>query len=123
MAATNDNRLLIVDDDKDTCANLSDILTDCGYTVDVAYRGWDALDLLRNHRHRLALLDYRLPGMTGVELFTRMRQVHGSLEALLVTGYASNETTRDALAAGVRHVVDKPVNMPQLMPLIEQALA
>lgn len=39
-----DNRLLIVDDNQDTCSNLSDILTDCGYSVDVAYRGSDGLD-------------------------------------------------------------------------------
>ncbi len=118
-----DNRLLIVDDDKDTCANLSDILTDCGYAVDVAYRAQDGLDLLKQHSYRLALLDFKLPCMTGVELFERMHQIRKSLVALLVTGYASSATTSAALAAGMRHVVSKPVDMPQLMTLIEQALA
>lgn len=117
-----DNRLLIVDDDEDTCSNLSDILTDCGYTVDVAYRGWDGLDLLKQHPYRLALLDYRLPCMNGVQLFNRMRQVQKDVAAILVTGYASNETTKEALDAGLQHVVNKPVDVPRLMTVIRQAL-
>jgi two-component system NtrC family response regulator len=92
-------RLLVVDDDEDTCSNLSDILTDLGYGSDVAYRGQAALDLLGEHPYRLALLDFKLPCMTGVELFQRMRQIAGNIQGLLVTGYASNETTAAALAA------------------------
>lgn len=118
-----DNRLLIVDDDQDTCSNLSDILSDLGYAVDVAYRGSDALELFKNHRYRLVLLDYRLPCMTGVDLFKRMQHVHENIVAFLVTGYASSETTNAALAAGLRHVVSKPVEMSTFLPFVEKTLA
>ena len=114
------DRLLVVDDEKDTCANLSDILSDCGYDVDVAYGGDDALDLMKQNRYRVALLDYKLPCTNGVELFLRMREVHGDLDGLLVTGYASNETTAAALVAGLHEVVRKPVNVAELVPLIAQ---
>jgi two-component system, NtrC family, response regulator HydG len=123
MTAMNDNRLLIVDDDEDTCSNLSDILTDLGYLVDVAYRALDGLDLLKQNPYRLALLDYKLPCMTGVELFQRMRQIDTNVAGLLVTAFASRETEREALSAGLRQVVSKPVEMSQFLPLIEQALA
>ncbi len=119
----NDNRLLIVDDDHDTCTNLFDILTDFGYAVDVAYRGWDGLDLLKLYPYRLALLDYKLPCMTGVELFQRMRQINGNLSGLLVTAFASRETENEAFSAGLQHVVSKPVEMREFLPLIEQAMA
>lgn len=122
MIAMNDNKLLLVDDDEDTCSNLSDILTDFGYDVDVAYRGWDALDLFKKYPYRLALLDYKLPCMTGVELFQRLRQIDENVQGVLVTAYASNETTAAALAAGIRHVVSKPVELSRMMPLIERAL-
>ena len=118
-----DNKILMVDDDKDTCSNLSDILNDLGYSVDVAYRGLDGLDLLKERPYRLALLDYKLPCMTGVELFQQMRQIRENIEGFLVTGYASNETTVAALAAGLRHVISKPVSMLTFLPLVEQALA
>ncbi len=123
MVALNDTRVLIVDDDKDTCANLSDILTDFGYAVDVANEGEQALHLFSQHPYRLALLDYKLPGMTGVQLFSRMRQIRDNVEGLLVTGYASHETAREARDVGLQHVVQKPVEIPKLVPLIEAALA
>lgn len=117
-----DNRLLVVDDDKDTCTNLSDVLTDFGYDVDVAYEGDRALVLLERRRYRVALLDYKLPRMTGVELFQRMRQIREDIDGLLVTGFASSETTAEALAAGLRQVVDKPVDLPALVRLIDQTM-
>ena len=115
--------LLLVDDDKDTCANLSDILTDLGYSVDVAYRGQDALDLFKQHPYRLVLLDFKLPCMTGIDLFQRLRQIRGDVEGLLVTGFASSETDGQAKFAGMRQVISKPVDFPTLMPWIEQAFA
>ena len=123
MAAMNDNRLLIVDDDKDTCSNLSDILTDCGYTVDVAYKGQDGLELLSQHEYGLALLDYKLPCMTGTELFGRMRQIRHGIVGLLVTAFASANTTEEARNAGLRQVVDKPVDVRELLSLIGRVLA
>lgn len=119
----NDNRLLIVDDDEDTCSNLSDILTDCGYSVDVAYRGQAGLDLLKQHPYRLALLDYKLPCMTGVELFSRMRQLHRGIEGLLVTAFCTVKTTKEALDGGLQQVVDKPVDIPRLVSLIGKNFA
>ena len=118
-----DNRLLIVDDDKDTCSNLSDILTDCGYSVDVANGGQHALDFFKQHPYRLVLLDYNLPDINGVSLFRQMRQIRDGIEGLLVTGFASNETEKEAVAVGLRQVVTKPVEMFDFMPLVEQALA
>lgn len=117
------NRVLLVDDDKDTCSNLSDILTDFGYEVDVAYRGDEALALFSQCPYGLALLDYRLPGMNGVELFKRLCQIRDDVVGLLVTGFASGETASQATSAGIRHVVKKPVDVSKLMPLIEESLA
>ena len=115
------HRLLVVDDDEDICANLSEILTDVRYTVDVAYRPDKALELLQQHAYRLALLDYRLPGTNGVELFRRMHADHDGPDAFLVTAFASPETTAAALDAGFRRLLDKPVDMPTLLPLIDEA--
>ena len=82
-------RILIVDDDEDTCSSLSDVLTDAGYDVDVAYRGWDALEMAGRKPYGLALVDLRLPCMTGIELFGRLQQCCQELKAMLVTGFAA----------------------------------
>ncbi len=116
------NKLLVVDDDTDTCDNLCDILSEFGFEVDVAYRGAAALDRCTEYPYRLALLDFKLPCMSGVELFQRMRKIRNNIQGLLVTAFASPETTKEALAAGLQHVVSKPVEIPKLVLLIEQAL-
>jgi CheY-like chemotaxis protein len=112
--------ILIVDDEPDTCASLSDILSDLGYRVDVAYDGPAALDLSRRQSYGLALLDYRMPGMDGVELYAHIRRVRADTVGVLVTAYAADTTLQAASRAGFRRVLPKPVDFGRLLPLIEE---
>jgi CheY-like chemotaxis protein len=52
---------------------MSDVFLELGYTVDVAYDSPAALELGRMNQYRLALLDYKMPGMDGLELCRRLR--------------------------------------------------
>src|SRR5947209_19121343 len=81
--------ILVVDDEVDTCRNLSDILTDLGYRVDVAHDGPSALELVRRNAYDVALLDLRMPGMDGLEWFHRIRQVRSGTVGIIVTAYAA----------------------------------
>lgn len=117
MAATS---ISVVDDDHDTCASLSDILSDLGYTVDTANDGPAALELSERNPYRLALLDYMMPGMDGLELCRRLRASRPAVEVALVTGWASSSTIAAASEAGVRRVLPKPVDFGILIPLVEE---
>jgi two-component system response regulator HydG len=117
----NAHRILIVDDEPDTCANLCDILTDLGYQVDTAHDGFAALELVRKHSYDLALLDLRMPGMDGLELYRRMREISAGTVAI-VTAYATSDTAKSILAAGAWQIVPKPVNIGSLLGLVAQAL-
>lgn len=114
--------ILVVDDDRDTCANLQDILTDLGYEVDVAYSGEKALTLVREREYDVALLDLRMPGMDGVELYRRIKSLRAGTVAIIVSAYASSETARAALDAGAWQVLSKPVDFEKLFGLIDDAL-
>jgi CheY-like chemotaxis protein len=119
MAATS---ILVVDDDRDTCASLSDILLDLGYTVDTANDGFAALELSERNLYRLALLDYMMPGLDGLELCRRLRASRPAVEVALVTGWASASTTTAAAEAGVRRVFRKPIEFGVLLPLVAEVV-
>ena len=115
-------RVLVVDDEVDTCANLSDILTDLGYRVDVAYDGLSALELVQQNAYDVALLDLKMPGMDGLELYRRIKQVQAGTVAIVVTAYASSNTANEALAAGAWKILPKPVDLSKLLALVGEAV-
>ncbi len=117
-----DTDILLVDDEKDTCASMSDIFLDLGYTVDMAYDGPGALDLSGRHQYRLALLDFKMPGMDGLELCRRLKTSQPGVVVALVTAFSSIATTAAAAEAGVRCSLLKPVNFAVLMPLVEEVV-
>src|SRR5712691_9578861 len=98
---SNDASILVVDDEVDTCRNLSDILTDLGYHVDMAHDGPSALELVRRNAYDVALLDYKMPGMDGVTLYREIKKLRAGTVAIVITAYADSGTTGEALQAGV----------------------
>jgi len=115
-------RILVVDDEVDTCANLSDILSELGYQVDVAYDGPSALELVQKTAYDVALLDLKMPGMDGLELYRRIKELRAGTVAIVVTAYASSHTAQEALSAGAWRILPKPVDFPRLMKLVDEAV-
>jgi len=114
--------LLVVDDDVDTCRNLSDILTDLGYHVDMAHDGPSALELVRRKAYAIALLDLKMPGMDGLTLYREIRKLRAATVGIIITAYAGDKTAADALAAGAWQLLAKPVDFQRLLGLVDQAL-
>jgi two-component system response regulator HydG len=116
-------RVLIVDDEADTCANLADIFSDLGYHVETASDGLSALQLVDSQPvYDVVLLDLRMPGMDGLELYRRIKQKSAGTVALIVTAYASSDTAKSAIAAGARRVLSKPVDIGKLINLVQTSL-
>jgi two-component system response regulator HydG len=118
----NSASILVVDDEVDTCRNLSDILTDLGYQVDTASDGFAALELARKKPYDLALLDLKMPGMDGLTLYRELRKLRSSTVAIVATAHAVKATAEEALAAGVWQVLAKPVDLGRLLSLVDEAL-
>jgi CheY-like chemotaxis protein len=115
-------RILVVDDDVDICRNLSDILTDLGYRVDLAHDGPSALELVGRNAYDVALLDLKMPGMDGLTLYREIKKRRAATVALLVTAYAGPATAAEAMTAGAWKVVSKPVDFARLLDLVDEAL-
>jgi CheY-like chemotaxis protein len=116
-------QVLVVDDDGDACANLHDILTDCGYSVATATSGESALELINDLHFDAALLDLKLPGIDGLQLFREIQRVSAGTSVLILSAYAAADSARLALDAGARGVLEKPVRVETLLPLLRSAVA
>lgn len=112
--------ILVVDDDLDTCATLTDVLGDVGYEAAEAHDGHEALELAGRSPFRLALLDYRMPDMSGTELFEQLRgQWAGDIEGVLITAHANPDVAEEASHVGMRTLVPKPLDLSKLLPIVE----
>jgi two-component system, NtrC family, response regulator HydG len=114
--------ILVVDDEVDTCRNLSDILMDLGHGVDIAHDGPSALELVKRKAYDVALLDFKMPGMNGLTLYREIKKLRSDTVAIVVTAYAAGDTRTEALAAGAWQVLAKPVDFGKLLGFVDEAL-
>ncbi len=118
-----ETRILIADDESLIRMNLRETLQDQGYLViGEAGDGQSAVNMTRQLRPDLVLLDIKMPIMDGL---TAAKLIHEEALApvLLLTAYSSRELVVDARDAGVLGYLVKPVRDAELMPLIEVTLA
>lgn len=114
--------ILLVDDDRVVLNLLAEGLRGLGYQVDVALSAEEALQLTEERAYDLAVLDVRMPGRSGLELARVMRD-NGRPPFVFLSAYGDETVVRDAAAAGALGYLVKPVDTPQLVPLIESAIA
>jgi CheY-like chemotaxis protein len=115
-------RVLVVDDDRSNAALVSRVLASKGYTVDVAADGKSALELVRERSYQLAVVDYQMPGMNGVELFREARCLQPALLGVFLTAYANINTVFPAIEAGVERVLAKPLDAEELLRLTKDLI-
>jgi CheY-like chemotaxis protein len=116
-------QVLIVDDDHSVCDVVARLLAEHGYAVDAAFDGHAALTMLAQRHYALAILDYQMPDLDGIEVFRRAKQQRQGLLGVLLTAYATVDTVFPAMAAGFTRVLAKPVDASVLIPLLQQLIA
>lgn len=111
------SRILIADDDRVSCKLLGGLLTKWGYEVDVVYNGVDAqFALLKPDAPQLAILDWVMPGLNGVEVIKELRAVHRESYTyiLLLTSKGQKEDILEGLDAGADDYLKKPFDAQEL---------
>lgn len=115
--------LLLVDDDRLVLSSLSHGLKKAGYAVNTAESADEAEAMLDNGiTADLAILDVRMPGRSGLELSETLHSERG-VPFMLLTAYSDIRIADEAAACGALGYLVKPVDMPQLVPAVEAAIA
>lgn len=113
--------ILIVDDEVNLASSLQDILEAKGYNTTIAHDGKAVLTLCREKVFDLAIIDLRLPDISGIELIRKLATLAPEMEYIIGTGHASLETAIKAVRKW--HVIayeTKPINTNHLLALIAQ---
>lgn len=114
--------LLIVDDDEDVRAVLTDQVGRMGFRVLEADYGGAAIEALQRHKVDVVVSDLMMPGMSGLDLLQHMIG-EGRLQPFIVlTGYPSQDSTLQALRLGAFDYVEKPFEADELRNLLNEAL-
>ena len=116
------NRVLVVDDDQSSLAIVARVLLAHGYAVDIADNGRSALELIKRQPYDMAVVDYQMPEMNGVELFREARRQQPLLRGVFLTAYANINTVFPAIDAGAERVLAKPLNSRELIRLTEELI-
>lgn len=114
--------ILIIDDDKDICTLVSNILTKKGYDVTSSYDGEEAVTNLKKKEFDLVLCDYRLPDTNGVEMIQRIKLIQPGAAIVIITGYSDVKTAIETFKHGASDYVVKPLYPDEILITIKDAL-
>jgi two-component system response regulator (stage 0 sporulation protein F) len=116
-------RILIVDDAGSVVVLCVNVLQALGYAVKGANRGEAAMEMLRKESFDLMVLDYKMPGMSGFEVFEQARPLHPNMAVVLVTGHGTPDIVNEAKRLGFNAILLKPFTSDELRATVEKVLA
>ncbi len=114
--------ILILDDVLDAGVLIGKMLTKCGYTTHTFTEEEEAVQFARKNQIDLAILDIKLKKMSGIEVLTILKQIQPSMRAIMLTGYPTVETAREALSRGADEYCVKPIDRDELESKVQIVL-
>jgi two-component system phosphate regulon sensor histidine kinase PhoR len=114
-------QVLVVDDELNIREGSQRILNRVGFDVLKASTGLEALNLLEKQTIPIILLDLKMPGMDGMEVLKRIRQMDETIQVIVITGFATVETAIEAMKEGAYDFIPKPFEPEQMRIVVKRA--
>jgi two-component system nitrogen regulation response regulator GlnG len=114
------NRILVADDEESMRWVLSKALKRKGFTVDLAHDGRQALSLVQDNIYDLAILDIKMPGISGLDLLDKIREQKSDLLVVIMTAEASMKNAVEAMKRGAYDYITKPFDLDVIDAIIEK---
>ena len=115
-------RILIVDDAGPVVVLCVNVLQALGYAVKGANRGEQAVEIMKREPFDLMVLDYKMPGMSGFEVYEQAKLLHPQMAVILVTGHGTPEMLNEAHRLGFKAILLKPFTSDELRSTVEKVL-
>lgn len=116
------NTVLLVDDEASLRYLLAEELADYGYQVHTAANGQEALALLHETSVDVALIDFQMPGLNGLELMAALQSLPNTPELIMLTAHATLETSIEAMRRGGTDFLLKPCRIEDMLHSLQQAM-
>ena len=115
--------ILVVDDSREIVKHLTEyLLPNLGYRAAAAFNGREGLEVLREQRPDLVMLDLNLPEMTGLDVLQALARETNDIPVVLMTGYGSEKDAIEAFRLGIKDYLVKPFTVDEVSETIERAL-
>jgi len=114
--------ILVVDDDPYMRSSLTDCLVSCGYAVETAIDGVDALGKFRKGAFEMVITDIRMPKMGGLDLLKELKGQSSETPVIVITAYGTVNTAVDAMKQGAKDFIMKPFSLDDLEMVVKNVL-
>ncbi len=115
-------RILIVEDDREMCRFLSELLTEEGYAIEIVYDGPSAVEKYKEKTFDLTITDLMMPRMKGTELVRHLKGIDPDASILLITAFGSIESAVETMRSGAFDYLTKPFRADEILLSISRAL-
>lgn len=116
------NKVLIIDDDKEMCEEMAEILKNKGYDTSMAFDGLECKKLIEKHTYNILLLDLRLPKLNGLDILRSMKNANMKTKVLVLTGdHLISKLEEDTLTLA-DEVIKKPFDVGMVLGKIKELI-
>ena len=115
-------RVLVVDDEVNARTALAELLRDKGYEVEMAADAFKAIGKFESFAPHVVVTDLKMPGMDGIELIKKLRAEADPPAVVVMTAFGAVETAVDAMRAGAADYLSKPINLSELLVVLDRVL-
>ncbi len=115
-------KILLLEDDELFSTTIEDVLTDEGFSVDIAYDGEECLELNYKNIYDLYIFDINVPKINGLELLEQLRQAGDETPSIFLTSYKDKDTLHEGFLKGCDDYLKKPVDIDELILRIKALL-
>jgi nitrogen regulation protein NR(I) len=115
-------KILIVDDEKNVASSFKKIMTQDGYEVFTANNAEEGLSAAKNTPVDLLIMDIRMPGMSGLDAFSKFKEIDERMPIIIMTAFGTTETAIQAMQLGAYDYIIKPFEISAMKDLIKKAL-